>query len=229
MMLMPISAAIITRILSGCGPEAVAATGAAQRIEMFAFAIPMALGMSLTPFVSQNFGAARMDRIREARRVATWFALGYGAAVAGLFVAGAPALAALFTDDPKVAATLVSYIRIISFGYGMMEVHRYCGFFLTGMHRPASATVLNAIRVLVLLIPLSYLGSHLWGVMGVFSGRLATDVIVGCVGMVWVARTLKSVPSAAAACVPLTASIAVDAGGSRRVPAQVTPFDDSSG
>jgi len=228
MMLMPISAAVITRILSGCGPEAVAATGAAQRIEMFAFVIPMALGMSLTPFVSQNFGAGRVDRVRQARKTATWFALGYGAVVAVLFVAGAPVMASLFTDDPKVAATLVSYIRIISFGYGMMEVHRYCGFFLTGMHKPISATALNAIRVLVLLIPLSYLGSYLWGVMGVFSGRLVTDVIVGCIGIVWVARTLKSVPSTAAACAPLTASIAVDASDPQKGPAQVAVFDDGS-
>jgi Na+-driven multidrug efflux pump len=192
MMLMPISAAVITRILSGYGTAAIAATGAAQRIEMFAFVIPMALGMSLTPFVSQNFGADRLDRVREARRMATLFALCYGGVVAVIFFVMAPGLASFFTNDPKVAATLISYIRIISLGYGMMEVHRYCGFFLTGMHRPASATVLNAIRVLVLLIPLSYLGAHTWGVTGVFGGRLATDVIVGCVGMMWVAGALRA-------------------------------------
>ena len=112
--------------------------------------------------------------------------------VAVAFFLAAPALAAAFTDDPKVAGTLVSYIRIISFGYGMMEVHRYCGFFLTGMHKPISATVLNAVRVLALLIPLSVLGSHFWGVHGVFGGRLATDVVVGCIGIVWVSRTLRS-------------------------------------
>jgi len=192
MILMPISATVITEILSGFGHEAVAACGAAGRIEMFAFMVPMALGISLTPFVSQNFGARRMERLREARKVSTWFALGYGALMAGVFFLCAKGLAALFTSDPQVANTLVSYIRIISFGYGMMEVHRYSGFFLTGLHRPASATLLNAVRVLLLLIPLSYLGAHFWGIVGVFSGRLATDVIVGCVGLVWVSRALAN-------------------------------------
>lgn len=196
MILMPISATVITRLLSGFGNEAVAATGTAGRIEMFAFMVPMALGISLTPFVSQNFGAGRMDRVREARKVATWFAIGYGGMVAVAFFLAAPALAAAFTDEPKVAGTLVSYIRIISFGYGMMEVHRYCGFFLTGMHKPVSATVLNAVRVLVLLIPLSVLGSHFWGVHGVFGGRLVTDVVVGCIGIVWVSRALRSAGAA---------------------------------
>jgi hypothetical protein len=74
----------------------------------------------------------------------------------------------------------------------MMEVHRYSGFFLTGMHKPASATVLNAIRVLALLLPLSLLGAWLYGIPGLFVGRLVTDLAVGAIGLVWVSRTLRS-------------------------------------
>lgn len=188
MILMPISAAVITRLLAGFGSEAVAASGAAGRIEMLAFVIPMALGMSLTPFVSQNFGANRLDRISEARILSMRFAFLYGAGVTVLFFVFAPWLAGLFSEDTRVVSVLVDYIRIISFGYGMMEVHRYCGFFLTGLHRPVSATLLNAIRVLVLLIPLSCLGARFFGVRGVFWGRLVTDLVVGCVGLVWVRR-----------------------------------------
>ena len=75
----------------------------------------------------------------------------------------------------------------------------HCGFLLTGLHRPAWATVLNATRVLGFLISLSYLGAHVAGVRGVFAGRLATDLIVGTIGLVWVSRTLASVGAAAAA------------------------------
>ena len=193
MILMPISATVITRILSGFGNEAVAASGAATRIEMFAFMVPMALGISLTPFISQNFGAHRMERVREARKVTTLFALTYGGLLAIVFFMIAPWLASFFTDDPQVTGTLIAYIRIISFGYGMMEVHRYCGFFLTGMHKPVSATALNAVRVLVLLIPLSYIGTHFWGIIGVFGGRLVTDILAGSIGLVWVSRTLRHI------------------------------------
>lgn len=191
MVLMPISATVITKILSGFGNEAVAASGTATRIESFAFMVPMALGISLTPFVSQNFGANCMDRVRKAQKVATRFALSYGGLVTVVFFIGARWLASIFTADPKVTETLVLYIRIISFGYGMMEVHRYCGFFLTGMQKPVSATVLNAIRVLVLLIPCSFLGARFWGIIGVFGGRLVTDIVVGGIGIAWVSRTLN--------------------------------------
>jgi len=197
MILMPVSAGVITWILSGFGNEAVAASGAAGRIEMFAFVIPMALGISLTPFISQNFGAKRLDRIREAKRVSTRFALLYGGAVAVVFFLCAPWLAGVFSEDPKVVGILVAYIRIISFGYGMMEVHRYCTFFLTGLHRPVSASLLNALRVVGFLIPLSFLGARLGGVRGVFFGRLATDLAVGSIGLAWVSRTCRSATVAA--------------------------------
>jgi putative MATE family efflux protein len=197
MILMPVSAAVITWILSGFGNEAVAACGAAARIEMFAFVIPMALGISLIPFVSQNHGAGRLDRIREAQAASTRFALLYGGVVGVVFFLGAPWLASAFSNDPTVIGILVSYIRIICFGYGMMEVHRYCTFFLTGLHRPASSTLLNAIRVLAFLIPLSCLGARLWGVRGVFVGRLVTDLAVGGIGLVWVTRICGIVPGAA--------------------------------
>jgi Na+-driven multidrug efflux pump len=194
MILMPISATVITRIISQFGYQAVAAVGAAGRIEMFAFMVPMALGMSLTPFVSQNFGAGRLDRVRQAHKTATGFALSYGGLTALVFFLCAPWMAAAFTRDPEVTAALTSYIRIISFGYGMMEVHRYCGFFLTGMHRPASTTLLHAVRVLVLLIPLSYLGARWGGIIGVYWGRLITDILVGGLGLIWVSRVLHSIP-----------------------------------
>jgi putative MATE family efflux protein len=196
LILMPVSAGVITKLLSRFGDATIAAVGAAGRIEMFAFVVPMALGISLTPFVSQNFGANRPDRVHRAHVFSTWFALGYGALTAVVFFVAAPFMARLFSTDQHVVDTLVSYIRIISFGYGLMEVHRYCGFFLMGTHKPKSATMLNIIRIVVLLIPLSWLGARFWGVTGVFGGRLVTDVLGGLIALAWVSRSLKAAKTA---------------------------------
>jgi len=191
MMLMPISAGVITALISKHGNEAVAAASAASRIEMFAFVIPMALGMSLVPFVSQNFGAGRFDRIHQARQYSMKFAFWYGIGIALVFFFSAPFLARIFTEDAKVEGIFILYVRTVSFGYGMMEIHRYCGFFLTGIHKPVYATFLNGYRVLILLIPLSYLGSLYFGIQGIFLGRLITDVIAGITGFILVSKMLR--------------------------------------
>lgn len=56
-LLMPVASAIITRILASYGEAAVAACGAAGRVKIFAFMIPIALGISQVPFIGQNWGA----------------------------------------------------------------------------------------------------------------------------------------------------------------------------
>ena len=192
MILMPVSSAVITSLVGRYGAEAVAAASAAGRVEMFSFMIPMALGMSLVPFVSQNYGGRHHDRILRARTYSIRFALFYGVLIAGVLFATAPALARLFSDDPRVTGLFVLCLRITSAGFGMMEVHRYCGFFFTGIHRPFLSTLINMIRVLVLLVPFSFLGSSLFGIRGIFAGRLVTDLIAGIFSVVLVFRVLKS-------------------------------------
>jgi putative MATE family efflux protein len=181
MILTPLSSAVITRLVAGYGNSAVAAMGVASRIEMFAFMIPMTVGMSLIPFVAQNFGAGRIDRIRRARRGTMAFAVLYGIFIGLVFIFFAPA----------VVDVLCSYIYITCMGYGMLEVHRYAGFIVTGAHYPLQASLLNVIRVLVLLIPLSLTGSYLFQLRGIFFGRLATDMLAGMTGIWWSGRMLS--------------------------------------
>ena len=171
-------------MVAGFGVAAVAAFGVAGRIEMFAFMIPMTVGMSLLPFMAQNYGAGRMDRVRTAYKGAITFALGYGLAIAAAFTAAARLLAGFFSKDPEVVDILVRYIRITCFGYGMLEVHRYATFSMTGIHKPLVSAALNTLRLIVLLVPLSLLGMKVAGLTGMFWARLATDLLAGGIGIV---------------------------------------------
>lgn len=190
--LTPISSAVVVRIVSDFGDAAVAACGVATRIELFAFMIPMTVGMSLIPFVAQNFGAKRFDRIRTARRGTMIFALAFGSVAADVFFLIVKPVAMLFSDDIEVQRVLIRYICITCFGYGFLEVHRYAGFCMTGIHKPFTSAMLNVIRIFVLLIPLSLFGAHVSGLTGVFLGRLITDIISGIIGIFWSGKILKS-------------------------------------
>jgi len=191
--LVPISGAVITRIVAHYGEAAVAACGAASRIEMFAFMIPMTLGVSLVPFVGQNYGANRLDRVRDGQRYSYSFAFLFGIVIALSFAFFSGHLARLFSQDQAVIAMLTRYLSIIPLGYGMVEIHRYSGFFLNGIKKPLHSTGVNAMRILGLLIPFSFVGGMLFGIQGVFWGRAVADIIAGCVGMVWANSILNRV------------------------------------
>ena len=128
---------VITRVVAGFGKSAVAAFGAGGRIEMFAYLIPMALGISLVPLAGQNYGAGRYDRVAECRRYSERFAVAWGAVIAVFFFAAAPLLARLFARDAETERVLVLYLRIMPFGYGMREVLRYVTLILNGISRPS--------------------------------------------------------------------------------------------
>jgi len=115
--------------------------------------------------------------------------------VFALFFVTAPFLAGLFSSDPAVTTVLIRYLRIVSLGYGMMEVNRYCGFFLIGIHKPFAASCLTFIRLAVLLIPLSYLGARFWGLTGLFVGRVTSDLLSGAIGWTWTGRVAKKLPT----------------------------------
>jgi Na+-driven multidrug efflux pump len=63
---------------------------------------------------------------------------------------------------------------------------------MIGTHKPLRASALNIIRVVVLLVPLTIAGSHLFKLEGIFWGRLATDILAGLMGIWWSGKMLSS-------------------------------------
>lgn len=190
--LTPLSMALVTRLIADFGTHAVGATGAINRMESFAFMIPMSIGMSLVPFVAQNFGATAFDRILEAQIATRRFALIYGACAGVLFFVFAPQMSALFSKDPQVVEVMVRYLRIACFGYGFLETFRYSSFYLTGVQKPIHSGMLILVRTFGLLVPLSYLGAWMWGLTGIFTARLITDLSAAAVGILFSRKVIRA-------------------------------------
>lgn len=182
MLLMPAGSAIMTRIVSGFGDVAVAAVAAAGRLELVAFVVPMSLGISLMPMIAQNFGARQYGRIGECHRFAMQFALFFLLLMAVIFFFAADTLARLFSHDPEVQHWMALSLKIIPWGLAGVEVHRFAGFFYTGTGRPRQAAWLNAMRILLFMIPFSLVALWFGDMRGLFFARLAADILAGGIG-----------------------------------------------
>ena len=196
MLLMPIGSAVITRIVASFGDAAVAATAAASRLEVVAFIFPMALGIALMPMVAQNYGARRFDRINQCRRFAMRFAGGFLLTMAVIYFFAAPYVVGWFSKDPEVQRIMILYLRIVSFGFAAVEIHRFSGFFFTGCGRPAAAAILNALRVVVFLVPFSLLALWAGSLVLVFWARLAADLLAGGIACYAARRMTRNLPEA---------------------------------
>ena len=185
MLLIPLGSMAVTRAVAEVGGEiAVAATAAAGRIEIVAFVFPMSLGMALLPMIGQNYGAKAWDRINQCRRFSMRFAGLVLLMMATIFTIFAPQISTLFSKDSAVLEIMVRYLRIVSWGLAGVEIHRFGGFFLNGCAHPLGAALLNGSRVVVFLVPLTFLAVHFNYLDGIFYARLISDLCAGVAGII---------------------------------------------
>ena len=191
MLMMPVGMTVITRLTASFGTAAMAGATAAGRLETIAFVVPMSLGMTLTPFIAQNFGARRYDRIKEGLIFAFKFAFIFLFASAVIAALLARFIAPCFCNSPEAQDVMARCIMISVWGLAGVEIHRFSGFSYTGTGRPAAAAMLNGMRFLVFLIPFSLIAWYFRSLNGLFAARLAADVLSGIIGAWLALRTVN--------------------------------------
>lgn len=167
---------VITYFVSGFGKEAIAAYGAAIRIEQIVLLPTIGLSTATLAIVAQNGGAGLFARIEETVRVA----LRHGCIImlcgtVVLFLFAGP-LMAVFTADPTVIAAGRPYLKISAFllyAYVVLSVNVAA---LQGIRKPMFALWIGLWRQIVapaalfwfLTRPLGFgLTSLWWGIFGI--------------------------------------------------------------
>lgn len=189
-MLTPLAMAILTAIMASYGPEAVAAFGVGARIESIACLVVLALSMTLPPVISQNFGAAQFQRVRQAYELCCRFVLGWQAAVYLLLAVLAYPIANVFTDNAQVAEYVRWFIWIMPVAYGLQGVIILTNSSFNALHLPAKAVLLSLFRLFICYVPLAWLGGVFFGVAGVFIGCIIANLITATVAYYWYHRAL---------------------------------------
>jgi len=194
-MIVPLGAGIVTRILSAYGPHVVAGYGVGTRIEFFALAVINALAAVMAPFVGQNLGAGRHDRIREGFRVAQLISLVVGAFFLALLFSLARPIASLFTPAPDIVQVTMRYLRIVPIAYALQGIYLISAPGLNVMHKPLIAAALGAAEMFIFIAPLSYLGSLIAGIPGAFAGIAVGYGATGLLSRFAFSRTINALPT----------------------------------
>lgn len=191
-MLTPISAGVVTAIVAGYGPEAVAAWGVGGRLESIASIVVLSLSMSLPPFISQNFGANKLERVGQAYSLCVKFVIAWQLIVFAILAVLSSVIANVFTDEPQVASTIILFIMIVPLGYGMQGVTILTNSSFNAMHMPMSALSLNVMRLFVFFVPFSFIGSYWFDLPGLFWAAVIANFSVGCIAYIWCKTILAS-------------------------------------
>ena len=142
----------IQSAINAFGTDTTAAWSAYGKIDAFFWMTSSALGIAITTFVGQNYGAGRMDRIRKGTRIGIGLDLLIALAMAGLFLLLRMPLLSLFTTDAGVialASRMLFWITPWYFTYTFVDILS-CS--LRGMGDVVIPTALTLAGVCVLRI-----------------------------------------------------------------------------
>jgi len=193
MLITPISIALITKIIAGFGKEAVAAFGVASRIEMFALMVIASLGSVLIIFIGQNISKNQFARIFKSLNYVLKFSMMWGVVVFILLLVFGEAIASLFTDDLLVIEISKKYFYIVGASYGFQGLVMLSTAAFNGINKPYPSAIFSIIRMLVLYVPLAWLGSRIFDINGVFWAGLIANIIVGILSFSFLYKTIKKI------------------------------------
>lgn len=194
----PVATAVITAIVAFEGASAVAGYGIGARIDALLLIPPIALSSGLSPFIGQNWGANLPARVQEAFRVSVQFSVAWGGVAAVGMLFGAPYVAAVFSDDPAVVEATVTYLRIVPLGYAAYGALMMVSSAFNAVDHASRATVLSALRSLVLAVPFALAGSA-FGLPGIFAGLGIASVLAALLALRWMRVFFAEAPRVEAA------------------------------
>lgn len=181
--LMPVSLGIITRMAAIFGPAAVAAVGVGSRIEAFALIPVMSLGSALVPFIGQNWGAVKLERVHRAHWLSHRFSLWLGVGFALFCLVGSAWLATLLSSDHDVIQNIQLFLWIVPLGFGLQGSVRLVASAFNAINKPFLAALVSLVRIFCFYIPFAWLGAFYYDLTGMFIGMMIANVLSGVAAM----------------------------------------------
>ncbi len=173
----PLAAAILTAMVAHFGTTAVAGFGVSTRIESLCLLIAFALSSTLPMFIGQNIGAGKPERARVALYTAIRFSIIFQLLVWVIVASCSRSIGSAFSDNPEVVNIISDYLWIIPATYGAHAVTILVMVSLNALKQPKVALATALIRLLLLNIPIAYIGGQLYGINGLFYGFALGNVL----------------------------------------------------
>lgn len=178
----PMGLMVLTALIALESEAAVAAFGAAGRVQSFALVPLLSLSGTIGAIVGQNWGARAFDRSREAALFAFGFCLFWGLGIAIVMAFSGAWFGRAFSDEAEVIAQFARYFQIAAWGYAGFGVLIVANGILNAVDKASFALSQSAARVFLVMLPFAWIFLPEWGSEAIFGAELAANVFGGISG-----------------------------------------------
>ncbi len=159
--LVSIGSAFVTKYVNFFGPSAIAAFGAAGRIDMVATMPAIAIGMAATALTGQNLGARKPERVKEIFKWAFLLGLLLSGTVAAFALVFPRLILSMFIHHDPVLDIGVQYLHIVAPCYLLFSLIFVSAGVVNGAGQTMIPMMCTLISLWAIRVPLAwYLSQH---------------------------------------------------------------------
>ena len=167
---------VVMGVVTRFGPTVISAFGVGQRINSIITMFTAGVSGAVSTAVGQSLGADRKDRAVEALRIGLFTTTAVVSSFCVITFFFGKYVTAVFISEPdvmEVGAMLFRYISISIPFFSAMQVMLSA---VNGSGHTVQTTVVNVVRLWGLRVPLVFLLSKLFGMVGIFYGIIMSNV-----------------------------------------------------
>jgi putative MATE family efflux protein len=188
MMVMSVGGMALNRVISEFGEVAVAAYGAASKVDMIVAMPIFGLSGAAVAVVGMFAGAGRVDLVRSTAFYAYRWALTLAVVIGAAAFLSSGMVLRIFTRDAEALAIGRVYLGYMIFAYPMMAFGMTSGRLLQGLGHGVPSMIITSTRVLLVAVPAAYISIYLlgWPIQGVWGSLLMGGVCSNIIAFFWV-------------------------------------------
>lgn len=179
---------VLNNFTAAFGPDAVAAMGIAQKINMVPLYVAMGISQGIMPLVGYTYASGNIPRMKESVRFTTTVSLSFLAVITVGYYAGAAGLIRAFMRNEAIIAYGSAFLRgmCLSLPFLCMDFLAVGVFQACGMG--GKAFVFALMRKIVLEIPALFILNALFPLYGLAYAQTVAEVILAITAVIVLKR-----------------------------------------
>lgn len=189
-----ISVMALNQCAAAYGDAAIAAMSIVSRVINFLFCVALGIGQGFQPVSAFNYGAKMYSRVREGFLFSIKSSMAVMSVSALVGFVFAESIIAAFRNDPEVIAVGTTALRAQCFALFCMPTSLCGNMLFQSIGKSGTATFLSSIRSGVVFIPVLWIFSRCFGLLGIQTAQVVSDVISVAVTVPFVVKLFRALP-----------------------------------
>jgi Na+-driven multidrug efflux pump len=165
--------------------------GVTNRAMMFFFMPIFGLTQGLQPIIGFNYGAKKLERVKETVRKASIYATIMSVFAFLVLMFATQPLLRIFSPDKELIIEGIPIVRILCIAMPFVGFQMVGGAFFQALGRARPAFVITLSRQVIVLLPLAFIVPRFYGLTGLWASFPTADLVSTTITAVWVLVAIR--------------------------------------